>query len=898
MATSKKRKRLTYIFAIGIGLLLCAFTIFHFWFKAHAKKMIENIVETKSHGKLKMKVGKFKFGYFSKDMVLENVSFFNTDTSTANTNYRFDVKKIKLHVKGLFAIVFKNQFLIDTLTLFEPDIYATRQKKIIRKDSVQRDEVSIPEEMGKIYKSIQDALIVLKVSKFSIINGRFTLINNIQPNQQPVTFSNLDFHMDNLVIDTSQNDNKNKILFSDNVAISAHDQDIVLPDNRHRLIFKNFRINLNRKFVEFDSCTIAATRTENTTSAFNVFFDKIFMSNIDFDTLYKAEVIKADSVYCVNPVFNLNVEIQKKQGKEDAPPVLENIIKQLTGDLLLNNVVVENADFNIITIKDKKPSSFRFSNNNFEMNGLKVNQDAKKPIEVDRFAMAIRHYENFIKDSSYSIKFDSILFRDDRISLSNFLFKKLEHGKTVNTFSIPQFFLGGLSWDALVFEKKLKADQATMFYPTIHYTVNPKFGKKGKQNIFHALGAVNDFMDLKYLEVVDGNINLTIKKDLQLQLRKANLSIQSNSFLSSKKISGLKNSLNSINFEYARLISGALHIDMHNLRYIGNSGHFVADSISVFNQQKKQLYFENIAVDKMIVDEYTGNVDAAGISWKKGFVDISLPDNKNALLQSILHLKNINGTNTILHIQKGPIQLSAHVDQVRLDQFLQKPGEQIQLDNLRLQGKNLLARNNKQFFRVEEYTFNDKDVSRFLNSTIQIQTPAIGFNIKAPSLSFIANISDLIDNRWLLKNTTLSNPVIDIRLDSSGNNSLALPTANLNWLSVIQPQIHIAFNNKKNTNFNWKNQSNTPGNLMLKDIRINQQEAGKISIAEMQSHLSDFSLSSDHSNYIANKATFTPTIKNIVFLKNADNSFSWQGLLNRLLIKDIQRNLFIEKHGV
>ncbi|MEZ5035195.1 MAG: hypothetical protein R2796_09425 [Chitinophagaceae bacterium] len=449
MATSKKRKRLTYIFAIGIGLLLCAFTIFHFWFKAHAKKMIENIVETKSHGKLKMKVGKFKFGYFSKDMVLENVSFFNTDTSTANTNYRFDVKKIKLHVKGLFAIVFKNQFLIDTLTLFEPDIYATRQKKIIRKDSVQRDEVSIPEEMGKIYKSIQDALIVLKVSKFSIINGRFTLINNIQPNQQPVTFSNLDFHMDNLVIDTSQNDNKNKILFSDNVAISAHDQDIVLPDNRHRLIFKNFRINLNRKFVEFDSCTIAATRTENTTSAFNVFFDKIFMSNIDFDTLYKAEVIKADSVYCVNPVFNLNVEIQKKQGKEDAPPVLENIIKQLTGDLLLNNVVVENADFNIITIKDKKPSSFRFSNNNFEMNGLKVNQDAKKPIEVDRFAMAIRHYENFIKDSSYSIKFDSILFRDDRISLSNFLFKKLEHGKTVNTFSIPQFFwvaYPGMHW--------------------------------------------------------------------------------------------------------------------------------------------------------------------------------------------------------------------------------------------------------------------------------------------------------------------------------------------------------------------------------------------------------------------------------------------------------------------
>ena len=504
MEVKSTRRKFLKNSAIIIGVLLLLLTGFHFWFKAHAKQMIEDLVESKSNGKLKMKVGKLKFGYFSRNMELDNVIFYNTDTVNANTTYRFDVKKINLRVKSLMAIIFQDQFLIDTLTLHDPNIQVTRLKRIEKKNQEKLSDVSIPEEMGKIYKSIQDALTVLKVSKFSILNGKFTLNNKIQPNQQPVSFSNLEFHIDNFLIDTTLNINKNKILFSDNVTLSSHHQDIVLPDSRHRLSFKDFKINLKSRLVEFDSCTIAATRTDSSTSAFNVFFDKLLLTNIDFDTLYKAEVIKADLVYCVNPKFTLNVEIAKKKENGNSPPKLENIIKQLTGDLIINRVVVSNADFNIETVKDGIPNSFTFSNNNFEMQGLRIDQEAEKPLKVDRFAMAIRNYENFIKDSSYSIKFDSVIFKDDRISLSNFLFEKLNNGRAINSFSIPQFYLAGLSWDDLVFERKLRADQATMFYPTIIYTINQAKRKPGQQNIFQSLGAVNEFMDLNYLEVVDG----------------------------------------------------------------------------------------------------------------------------------------------------------------------------------------------------------------------------------------------------------------------------------------------------------------------------------------------------------------------------------------------------------
>ena len=71
--------------------------------------------------------------------------------------------------------------------------------------------------------------------------------------------------------------------------------------------------------------------------------------------------------------------------------------------------------------------------------------------------MAIRNYENFLRDSAYSIQFDSILINNNRISLSNFTYKELQDGRTSNSCEYAQFELQGLSWDNLVFDQQLKA---------------------------------------------------------------------------------------------------------------------------------------------------------------------------------------------------------------------------------------------------------------------------------------------------------------------------------------------------------------------------------------------------------------------------------------------------------
>src|SRR6186997_1645508 len=109
--------------------------------------------------------------------------------------------------------------------------------------------------------------------------------------------------------------------------------------------------------------------------------------------------------------------------------------------MLLGFVIVNNASFNINIERDGNPSSFTSDHNNFEIQGFNVDEGAAKPLKIKSFAMAIRNYENFLRDSSYSMQFDSILFNNNRISLSNFTLRQLNQGKISNSFNIPLFQL-------------------------------------------------------------------------------------------------------------------------------------------------------------------------------------------------------------------------------------------------------------------------------------------------------------------------------------------------------------------------------------------------------------------------------------------------------------------------
>ncbi len=851
------------------------------------------MVESKSGGKVKLKIEKLHFNYFSRKIELEKAVFFNTDTLTGTTAYRFKVDKMLLRVKAILPLVFKKQILIDSLALLNPNIEVTRLKAAIKPGNKIKKDVSIPEEMGKVYASIQDALKILKVKRFQIDNGTFTLINKIDPSQLPLTISNLHFHIDNLQVDAGKLTGNENLLFSENVVLRSQNQNILFPDGRHSISFSHFRINLKNRLVEFDSCTIAATRGDSTAATFNVFFDALMLTNIDFDTLYKSEVIKADSVYCVNPKFNLEVEAGRKKGGKKPPPKLENIIKQLTGDLQLGYVVVSNADFNIKTIKNGVPSSFTFSNNNFEMQGLSVVQDAPKPLTVKKFGMAIRNYENFIKDSSYSVKFDSVLFKDDHITLSNFLFNKLDNGKILNTFSIPQFSLRGLSWDDLVFERKLKAEQAIMLNPHINFTAPARqTNKQGKQNIFQSLGAVNEYMDLQQLDIVGGMIDLKLKNNLRVQLDNATVSVKSQSLLESKKLAAIKNSLTHLQFEKGTIHASNMDMLLYDIRYIGQSGQFAASSINVSNKEKNMaIALQEVSVEKMQVDEISGNVYAEGVTWQKADVKVNAVGGMNDGSGSLIELKDVRGSNTSISGIFDGKSVSTKLNSISFNELEKNTEGKLKLDGLNIDGQHLKIKDNNLILSVAAYHITDNKTSSFGEIIYKAGNAKMQVDIFIPSLTVTPHVQPLLNGDIALDAVNMIKPVINLRLAAKNtpmeSKKPGLPKIDISELQLSQPKISFVQETDSGMlTLDWHGERHSSNFLQASDLHTN---SGSTAISNLTFYLTDFIFTNPKGKkFNTGNGKVSAQIRNIKIEQEGNQPVEWAGNVSTFDARDFR----------
>lgn len=793
------------------------------------------MVDERSNGKLKLKIERLGYNYFSRKMSIKKAVFYTSDTTNATRTYKFSVPEINVKLKSLLSFVFDNRLFIESLDLLSPDIIVSKLRDTETGSRKNTKELSIPYEMGQVYRSIQGVLKELQVGRFQIKKGAFNLSNKTETAQPPFRITDINLIINNLRVDESPLTGKEDILFSDNITLQCNNQHILFPGGRHKLLFDGFRIDIQEQTVEFNNCVISGEKTDSTKAAFSIFFKKLKMSNVDFDTLYRNEVIKADTVYCLSPRFKLSTEIFQRGDSIVAGPRLENIIQQLTGDLLLANVIVKDAAFDITTVKKGIPNSFTSEENDFEMQGLSINQKAEKPITVKGFIMAIRNYENFIKDSSYRVQFDSIVFREDKIYLSNFLFNKLDNGRVVNTFSIPQFYLGGLSWDELVFNNKLSADQATLFNPRITYYVSDKTKKKPQRDIFGVIAAIDDYMDLEYLDIQNGNIKLVYDTNFNIQLNDATLAIQSRSLLHSTDIAGIKKSLNDLKFKTGIINAGNFNIQLHNTYYVGQNGSFSADEIVINSVKKKfSLHVTGAEIEKMLVDEKTGDILAEGIRWKNGDLTVIMDSNRNNDWGSILELKKITGNNTVLNIKSGHTYLSANLEKISFDKLEKRPGSDLEVEKIYTTGKDIRYENETSYLAAGKYALIDNQNSTIINFLYTTKNSNRELKIESPQILLIPRISSLLKGKIELGNLEMNRPNISITRKMNAPENKKNNEISIKQIVLKNPAINYsAQTNQNHFSLTWGYDSTSPDFIIVKNFSSGRRP-GTFAIGDLE----------------------------------------------------------------
>ncbi len=898
------KKKLLKLTGIITGILLVLLFAFHTWINYNARHIVENLVESRSKGRLKMKLEKFRFSWFSRKVELTNAVIYTADSINATTAYRFHVQHVKLSVQQIWPILFEKKLLIDSLNLEQPGIVVTRLKRLPA-DSAHKKEVSIPEELGKIYSSIQEALQALKVNRFQIDGARFTLINKIRPDQLPLTISNIHFHIDNLAVDTSTLKGHEKLFFSDNVVLNTWNQDIVFPDGRHRLAFSHFKINLKQRLVEFDSCTMVTEQKDNARSRLRVFFDTLRLANIDFDTLYRSEVIKADTVYCLNPRFDLEVENSKrKPGDKRTAPKLEEIVQQLTGDLLVDYVIVNNADFHIKTNIDQRPATFDFTQNNFELQGLKISQHAPRPLTVKSVALAIRNYENFIRDSTYKLKFDSIVIREDRVYLDRFEFQKQSGGKLINRFSVPRFELTGLSWDDLVFHQQLKAREATLYHPAILYntaTAAPASGK-GKKSIFSTLADIGQLIQLEKMNIISGRIDIALKNSNAVQLEEASMTIRTKTLFLAKKARAIEHAVDYLEFSSGRIKAGQLEIQLDEVRYTGNkNGFLLAKKVQVKDRESRlDITAENAAVDDILTDEETGDISATGIRWDKADVKLNLPG-KGAPggKKPTIELKDLSGANTRLSISTGTKTIRSFINQLKLDEFITKQGKPVQLKNPVISGEFFELKDPVSSLSVKKFNAADKRLSVLNDIVYEKNLQQNKTALRIPVVTIVPDINEMLNGRYIIEELILDKPVLTAFLSDEGNKAF-LPPSRIGRLLIRQPEIRFNLSGRAGSiNIAWNGAIENDNKMDIRQLEVRNTDNPELRIRSLELNLDHFRYRSPKGkNYDAGEGEIEAVINNLVYHPAGDEPADWSASVSLLNARHFIVDSIGKKNGI
>lgn len=883
-----RNRKLSNILALVLLGLIFLGGIFHFWFINNTEQFFENIVSTQSNGKVKLKVKSVSFNYFSRNVRLQQAEFFSEDTLSSTNSYRFNVADLKIKVKSVRALIFKQEILIDSLSLITPHVTIThlRHNELNEDDTSNvHQEFSIAREMGNIYRSIEDALNILQIRYFKIIEGRFSLVNALQPNDQPINITHIFLEVDNIAVNDAQKKDTAKFLFSDNIILRTHSQQIFFPGGRHKLSFGAFEMNVKDKKIEIDNCRVSGEKSDTSKVAFDMFFRKLQLLNFDFAALANDDLIKADSVYCQDPEFKLSLVLRSKgEARKNQPFQLDEVMRQVGSNMEIKFAGLSNANVEITTTRDNNPVVFSSEGNDLFLYDFSINNAAKKPIKMGGIDVAIRNYDMVTRDGSTAIKFDSIQLRNNTIRLNNFSLSPTNQvsNRNIRNIDVPLLQITGLSWETLLADRKIVAEKAVLHNPRISYKrINQA---KSKQSFFHALAGIDEFMEVDQLELINGQFRLDLKEQKSFELENMNFSLRSNQFVSSQNIGHIERSIEQFNFSKGSIRLNNLNISLNDVKYAGRMEQLHAESVTVNDMDNESVAFLNdVYVTNLSINEALKKFSVDSVSWHEGDIYYLPTKIKKGVKQSTfeINIHNISGKNTRISTDLPSLKLNMNLHSVKADKLTVLSHEKPVFENLSFSGEQFSTQTKDLKMNVGNYTIRDEQPSTLQQVLVERNNPFDSLYFAIPSLKFTPSINSLLRNQYSFTTIEANKPVLHYssqqRLANEDSSIFNLPSAFVENLRLLQPEIifsnHSTDNSQQITMHGLKDKNSF---LELTNI---DSKAQNINIGQLSLQSNNLAFVNENKRWGVDTGKLRLSITGMGFSKTQNPSANWKALL-------------------
>jgi hypothetical protein len=880
-----RNKKLSSILAIVFLVLIVLGGIFHFWFINNTEKIFENIVLNQSQGQIKLNVEKVSFNYFSRNIRLQQARFISEDTLTASNIYQFNVSDLNLRVKSIRSLIFNQEILIDSLTLLNPHVtirHIRNSQVSVQDSNVMDEDFSIAREMGKIYRSIEDGLNLLQIRYFKINEGKFSLVNAMRPNDPPINISHIFLEVDNIAINDAQKKDTAKFLFSDNIILRTHDQEIVFPGGRHRLSFGAFQMNVKDKKIEIENCSVSGEKSDTSTVAFNMLFRKLQLLNFDFAALANDDLIKADSVYCQDPEFRLSLLLKEKtEAEKNQPFQLDELLRQVGSNMEIKFAGLSNANVEITTTRNNNPVVFSSEGNDLFLYDFNIDNAASKPIQIGGIDVAIRNYDMVTRDGSTAIRFDSIQLRNNTMRLNNFSLTPTGQvlNQNIRNINVPLLQITGFSWENLLIDRTFIAEKATLYNPQISYRRINQSNRQ--QSFFDALSGIDELMEVEQLELVNGNVKLVLNDQQSFELENINFSIMSNEFISSQTIGNIEKSIEEFKFSKGMINLNNLQILLNDVKYTGEKEQLHASTVTVNDaNSQSSARLQDVFVTNLSVNEALKKFSVDSVRWDFGNIAYLPTEKKKRSNKSSseINIHNISGKHTNITTVMPAVQMNMEMDWIKADKLSVISNEIPVIDNLSFSGQNFTAHAKELMFLAGSYTIVDGLPSTLNQVIIEKNSKYDSLNIIIPTMNVTPSVSEFIRNEFSFETIELFRPSFRYlsRVKSPNTNpAVNFPEVFIEDLRLNQPTFNI-----KNFTGNSENEIalngiiDNYGLLQLKQIFSDSQKIN-IGAALLQSK----NLIIDDGNKIfgVDTGNVRMSVTGIELWKEQDLSLKWKG---------------------
>jgi hypothetical protein len=486
------------------------------------------------------------------------------------------------------------------------------------------------------------------------------------------------------------------------------------------------------------------------------------------------------------------------------------------------------------------------------------------------------------------MQFDSILFINNSVYLSNFAFRQMNGDVVVNSFSMPQFELRGLSWDDLVFEGNLAADRATLYRPIINYSVQ---GNR-KQNIFQTLAGIGNLIQLENLDMSHGQINVHFKGGTQLKLENADMSLLSKQLLESRHARAIQQAVRQLRFEKGSLKTKDLSMQLQMVNFFGETGKLVAGSIKVTSKNKHLLInSRNVAINRMVIDDKSNLSEIDGLRWDEANIQLAgLPLNKNNTGKK-LTIKHIAGGKTKLAFSSNDQSLGAFLETVSADELLLQGRNKPQIANLQTSGHDFLFSNPQSTLKIGKFDFADNRHSEMRTMFFKKNTPADSISITVPVAEFQADLNSIINNNIKADNVSLIKPTIEIKQTrhsgAVANQPPKLPGLSIGALSIHQPEVLLARSGSDNNiRVEWHSKDEDNNSIELSGFSFNK-DPEQIRADGLALVVNNLSVTAGNKTIETGRGSVRARISGFDLEPSSTNEWTWKGLLAELQVKDL-----------